>query len=404
MGIFRKREQTVEPPVDDVLLSALLRGEPITREKAMTVPAVSAAVGFISDLIASMPVKLYKNKNGKIEEQKNDERVKILNVDTGDMLDGYQLKKALVEDYLLGKGGYAYIRKYKNQVTGLFYVPDIYVAFLKNYKPIFKNFTILVEGKEYKHYEFVKLLRRTADGASGIGLLAEVSKALETAYQTLIYQLNAVLRGGSKKGFLKSTRKLGQAEIDVLKNAWQSLYAAGQNNVVVLNEGLEFKEASNSSVELQINESTQTLQAEINNIFRIRPNFYDTFREAIYPIVKAFETALNRDLLLENEKKYFYFKFDVMDVLKANLKERYETYKLAKETALLTINEMRESENLSKIDGMDVVNVGLGAVLYDINTHTYYTPNTDTKTNPMEKELETLQEEQAFEQSGNSSL
>ena len=387
MGIFKKREQQIEPPIDDLLLSALLHGEQITREKAMTIPAVSGAVNFISDMIASMPIKLYKNKNGKIEEQKSDERVKLLNVDTGDTLDGYQLKKALVEDYLLGKGGYAYIRRYKNQVTGLFYIPDIYVAFLKNYQPISKTYAIAVQGKEYKPYEFIKLLRRTQDGASGVGLLAEVAKALETAYQTLIYQLNAVLRGGSKKGFLKSTRKLGQAEIDVLKNAWQSLYAAGQNNVVVLNDGLEFKEASNSSVEMQLNESTQTLQNEINNIFRIRANFYDTFREAIFPIVKAFETALNRDLLLESEKKYYYFKFDVMEILKANLRERYETYKLAKETALLTINEMRESENLSKIEGMDVVNVGLGAVLYDVNTHTYYTPNTDTQVSPLDNNI-----------------
>jgi hypothetical protein len=30
------------------------------------------------------------------------------------------------------------------------------------------------------------------------------------------------------------------------------------------------------------------------------------------------------------------------------------------------------------IEGLDVVNVGLGAVLYDVNRHVYYTPNTDT--------------------------
>ena len=30
------------------------------------------------------------------------------------------------------------------------------------------------------------------------------------------------------------------------------------------------------------------------------------------------------------------------------------------------------------IEGLDVVNVGLGAVLYDTNKHVYYTPNTDT--------------------------
>ena len=34
------------------------------------------------------------------------------------------------------------------------------------------------------------------------------------------------------------------------------------------------------------------------------------------------------------------------------------------------------------IEGLDVVNVGLGAVLYDVNTHKYYTPNTDTTGDP----------------------
>ena len=40
-------------------------------------------------------------------------------------------------------------------------------------------------------------------------------------------------------------------------------------------------------------------------------------------------------------------------------------------------NEMRYQENMSAIDGFDVVDVGLGSVLYDINSKTYYTPNTN---------------------------
>ena len=44
----------------------------------------------------------------------------------------------------------------------------------------------------------------------------------------------------------------------------------------------------------------------------------------------------------------------------------------------MTLNEIRRRENMEYIDGLDVVNVGLGAVLYDTNRHVYYTPNTDT--------------------------
>lgn len=396
MGFFnlKRREepqplQENTPIVDDVLLQALLNGETITREKAMTLPAVNGAVDFISNCVACMPVKLYKMKDGKVEEL-IDDRVKLLNGDTGDTLDAFQMKKAMVTDYLLGKGGYCYIKRDRNDVAGLFYVEDSYITIMKVYEPIFKQYQIFVGGydskdgkqKEYgtfNPWEFIKLLRNTKDGASGVGLTVEVSKALETAYQTLLYQLGMVSTGGNKKGFLKAQRKLGQDEINVLKRAWANMYANNNENVVVLNNGLEFQEASNSAVETQLNESKKTLQDEINALFHIYPNDFErTFKEAIYPIIKAFETALNRDLLLEKEKKNHFFEFDVKEIVKTSLKDRYESYKLAKETGFMTLNEIRRAENMEYIEGLDVVNVGLGAVLYDVNKHVYYTPNTDT--------------------------
>lgn len=430
MGLFDRfrkeetREETITPVqqqettvASDVLLQALLNSQPITREQALTLPAVSGAVDLISGMIASMPIKLYKYIDKRVESRDDDPRVKFLNGDTGDTLDAYQMKKAMVEDYLLGRGGYAYIRRNRNDVTGLFYTKEIYVSAIPNFKPIFKDFYIIVEGQTYQKYEFLKLLRNTKDGATGIGLTQEVGTALETAFNTLLYQLNIVKSGGNKKGFLKSQRKLGQEEINVLKQAWNNLYANNTENVVVLNNGLEFQEASNSSVEMQLNESKKTLQNEINNIFHIYPDdFYRTFKEAIYPIIRAFTTALNKDLLLEKEKNKMFFEFDVKEILKANVKERYEAYKIAKETGWITLNEIRKEENMNYVEGLDVINVGLGAVLYDTNTHQFYTPNTGTTANItdnpksteetdeqiqkvlLDKELDTQ-----FEQDGNSS-
>jgi HK97 family phage portal protein len=401
-------QTAITPPVDDVLLQALLNNETITRDKALTLPAVSGAVDFIGNSVASMPVKLYKVKDGKVEEVEKDSRVRLLNGDTGDTLDAFQMKKAMVEDYLLGKGGYCYIRRNRNDVTGLYYVEDRYIEIWKSYEPIYKTYKLLVMGEEYEPYDFIKLLRNTKDGASGVGLTVQISKELETAYQTLLYQLGMVKAGGNKKGFLKANRRLGQDEIDVLKQAWTNMYANNTENVVVLNNGLEFQEASNTSVEMQMNESKKTLQDEINNLFHISDDFDLTFKLAIYPIVKAFETALNRDLLLEKEKKNHFFEFDVKEIIRANLKERYESYKLAKETGFMTLNEIRRSENLNYVEGLDVVNVGLGAVLYDTNKHVYYTPNTDTIGNvgdadeDMTKMLEGHELAEAYDESGNS--
>ena len=405
-GTINKRDGEVQttPPVSDVLLQALINQEEITREKALTLPAVSGAVDLIGNMIACMPVKLYKYEEGRVKEQENDSRVRLLNGDTGDTLDSFQLKKAMVEDYLLGKGGYCYIQRRRNEVVSLRYVEEIYITILKNFKPIFKDYVILVMGEEYKPYEFIKLLRNTKDGSTGIGLTQELGKTLETAYDTLLYQLSLVKSGGNKKGFLKAQRRLGQEEINTLKRAWRNMYANNSENVVVLNNGLEFQESSNSSVEMQLDQNKNTLANEINKIFHIYEDFELTFKEAIYPIVKAFETALNRDLLLEKEKGSYFFEFDVKEIIKASLRERYEAYKLANETGFLTLNEIRKSENLEEIEGLNIINVGLGAVLYSADTHTYFTPNTATTTDMgMEKVLEDKVLDTEFEESGNSS-
>ena len=429
MGFFdfmmRRREnqtpapEPITPPISDVLLQALINGETITREKALTLPAVSGAVDFICNSVASMPVKLYKYKNGKVEALADDPRVRLLNQDTGDTLDAFQLKKAMVEDYLLGKGGYCFIERSGHDVVSLRYVEEIYISVLKNFRPIFKDYVILVEGRQYEPWNFVKLLRNTKDGASGEGLVKEVSKALEAAYNMILYQLYLTKTGGSKKGFLKANRKLGQDEIDALKAAWKRLYSNSEENVIVLNNGLDFREASSTSTEMQLNESKRTFTDEINGLFHIYGDFELTFKMAIYPILKAFETALNRDLLLEKEKKNHFFEFDVKEIVKASLNERYAAYKTAKETGFMTLNEIRRAENMNYVDGLDVVNVGLGAVLYDVDKHFYFTPNTGETTDPnnpnpnpemnplQQKEQDMLEahiEEQEFEQSGNSSV
>lgn len=407
MGLFDifKRNTIVETPSqqtqtpekilmpDDVLLQALLNEESITREHALTIPTVSGSVDFISNMIACMPIKLYKYKKGRIEEVDGDTRVKLLNGDTGDTLNAFQMKKAMVEDHLLGKGGYAFIQRNGNDVTGLFYVSDIFITSYPNYKPIYKDFYILVEGENYRPYQFIELLRNTKDGATGIGLVEEVGKAIETAYKTLTYQLGVVKTGGNKKGFLKSQTRLDQEAIDKLKKAWREMYSDNTENVVVLNNGLEFQESSNSSVEMQLDQNKKTLADEIRDIFHIHPDDFDrTFKEAIYPIVKNFETELNRKLLLESEKTKYFFGFDVKEIIKANIKERYEAYDKALSSGWKTINEVRKEENMNYIEGMDVLNVGLGAVLYDTNTQTYYTPNTDTKTTSTEETTEKTDE------------
>ena len=42
---------------------------------------------------------------------------------------------------------------------------------------------------------------------------------------------------------------------------------------------MEFKESSNSSVEMQLDQSKNTLDKQIDKVFHIKSNFDDTFKE-----------------------------------------------------------------------------------------------------------------------------
>jgi HK97 family phage portal protein len=369
--------EEISKELDDPILRALVGGETITREKAMAIPSVSSNVDLISSMIASMPIKLYRDKGTKVEEVKDDYRLALLNDDTKDLLDAFQWKKALVTDYLMGKGGYSYVKWTRNVITGLYYVECNKVTPFKNIDPIHKKCSFVINSIPYKDWEILRLLRNTSDGITGVSITSEISKELETAFSTMLYQLNLVKKGGNKKGFLTTNRKLTQDAIDNLKTAWKNMYLTNEENCVVLNEGMDFKESSNSSVEMQLDQSKNTLDKQIDKVFHIEADFNNTFKCAILPIIKSLESALNRYLLLEKEKKAgYFFECDIKEITKANLKERYEAYQIALNSGWRSRNEIRYEENLDQIEGLDTYNVTLGAVLFDPKTQTYFVPNT----------------------------
>lgn len=395
--LFRIKNETEtkadENSIDDVLLNALINDETIDREKALTIPAVSSAVGLICDSFAMIPFKLYQKtiKDGKKQTTEvEDERVNIINNDTKDTLDGFQFKKAICEDYLLGKGGYAYINKRGNKFLGLNYVKDNKITIEKNADVVFKNYSILVDEKTYRPYNFIKLLRNTKDGASGIGYIVEINKSLQTAYKRILYELDLMKTNGNKKGFIKSKNRLDEKGMKSLKEAWNNYYN-GNSSCVILNEGMEFQEASNTSVENQLNEKNKTFSDEIKEIFHISANNEEFIKNAVMPIAYAFCTALNRDFLLEKEKSSYYFAPDLTELSKCSIKDRYEAYQIAISAGFKTRNEVRYLEGDDALEGLDMINLGLGDVLLDTKTNQIYTPNTNKMVKMGEKIEENTQ-------------
>ncbi len=389
MGLFRRgkpeiRADTGTAQFSDALLSALLGGGEVTREMALQVPTVSGGIDLIASVVAGTPIKLYRESEGETEEVTEDPRLRLLNDETGDTLNANDFWRAIVHDYYLGKGGYAFIRKERGEFAGLHYVDEARVSIAMNADPILKDFSILVNGQPYHPSKFLKILRNTRDGATGMPITKENSKLIEVSYQSLCYELYLVKKGGNKKGFLKAEKKLDDDAMTKLRAAFSRLYSNGEENVVVLNNGVDFKESSNTSVEMQLNENKTTNAEEFAKIFHISPEVMggkskDTAalaKVAAVPLMAAIQCALNKDFLLEKEKGVFYWAFDTKQLLQGDLKERYEAYKVALEANFMQLDEVRYEEDMKPL-GLNWIKLGLQDVLYDPETKMIYTPNTN---------------------------
>ena len=370
----------------DTLLEALVPADHITRAEAMTIPAFAGCVKYISETAASLPVKLYRRAGPGVEEVKNDPRLSLLNEDTGDTMTGYQFKQALVEDTIVEGGGYAYIRRVRNQWKSLHYISRKDLSFLPGADPINKRCQIMVNGKVYREMDFIKVTRKSKDGVQGVGVLQESPLALAVPYNALRYENVLVKTGGNKKGFLKSEKPLTQEAMDNLKKQWRDLYANNTENVVVLNNNMDFKEASSTSVEMQMNENKQTNAVSICNLFTVPPSVLsgtatddekdNAFTMAVLPVLSSMEAALNRDFLLESEKETLFWAFDTKELLKGAIDKRFAAYKAGIESNVLQIDEARRMENLPAL-GLSFVKLGLQDVLYDPESKTFYAPNTN---------------------------
>lgn len=388
-AIFKRADQVEEEHVLDestgeVLSNLSLAPEYVGRERAMNIAALNACVNMIAGDVAKLPIRLYRRDGGKVEEMTDDRRVILLNKDPGDTLTAVELKKAMITDYYLGKGGYCFINKSGNEIKSLHYVDERNISFVYNTDPIYKSYSVLVDGKRYMPYQFLRVLRNTKNGREGTPIYDEAQRMMSAVYSLLKYEENQNVTGGNKKGFLKSQKKLSQTVINFVKSQWRKLYSNNAENVMVLNEGMEFQECSNTSMEMQLNQNKITNSKDICKLFLMPANILNGtpteqdrklyVEECLNPVISVLECALNRDLLLESEKKDHYFMVDTSDMTKGDQEKRYGAYEKALKNGFMQVDEVRARENMPPL-GLNYIKLGLQDVLFDPATKDLYIPN-----------------------------
>lgn len=385
-NFFKKEKRSTENDViADVLngLSPLVNGKTITKQQAMSIPVVTKSVNWIASAISGLPIKMYKRTDKGYVEVYDDYRLPLLNNYSGNCMTANDLKKQLITDLLLDGNGYAYISKLGNKIEKLSYIPTNKLTYTESVDNINKMVNIWVDGKQVQDYNVFRLVNNSKNGVSGIGFISDCQDLLSTILGSLQYE-NSSISSGVRRGFLKSKAKLDKDKMDELKQAWKRLTNPNQSDVLVLNAGIEFEDASSTATESQLSQNKTINMHQILAYFGLPTNFFEgansdsyltAVRIAVLPIVKQLVTALNNYLLLESEKQDLKFDIDTSELLRINANERFTAYQTGLSSGILTIDEVRRMENLPVLD-MQYLKLGLGDVLYNIKDGSIFVPNT----------------------------
>lgn len=411
MGIFyrRKDKKSVESAVEGNYGSLFTsRGNSITVDEnnITEIPSVKNALDLICGSVANLPIYLYKeNEDGSIERQRDDYRERLLNEECNSIECSSNLKRNMTKDMLLHGVSYSLQDKEYGDILGLHRVEPKQVQLNKliDRKGFIRDLTVnytlngvYVEDLEIEDFLIVPFSSK--DGLRGKGILSTNQDILSLMLSEILYQNNVVGNGALPLGILETDGRLSDITAKKLRESWESVYGGIRNSgkTVILEEGLKYKSLSLTPNDLGLLDSRKTNTEMSEEMFNLPKGMLSSstviqneeyLKFTLNPILSAIEGAINKTLLLEEEKEEgYYFRFDVSELLKASFKEQVETISTATKNGLMTINEGRQKLDMKPFLDKDFLllsqgNVKLNAdgIIEVFNTLDVKQDNTETK-------------------------
>ena len=388
-------------------------GSVTSENDVLKIPAVQAIIEVIGGTIAQLPIYLYKDiGDGSIEKQ-DDERVYLLNDEPNQFQTAYNMKKNMVKDFILHGRHYIYKESNRSEIIALYGLESKNATVEKFYKKGFLSDATLTvvsddddEEKKFDFEDLIAILKDSSDGVTALGALYYGSELFEVILKEEEFTKSIYENGAMPLGILKSEGRLTEQTVNRMRDSWKNLYSGSKNaaKTIILEEGLDYKPVSLNPKDLLLTETKKEHLSDLCRLFNIpeslinpAANKYGSLEQnnifflqyTLSPIIAAIENALNKSLLLENEKKNgYFFAFDTSEVLRTTEKEKYEALKVGLDTGVITINEARYKLNLKGIKD-DIMKWSLGSVLYYPQTGEMKIPNLGIGIEGMDKEENT---------------
>lgn len=380
-GFGRKREaRNLENPQIPVSSEALVQlfglngssasGEVVTIESALGVPAVWAAVNFISGTIAGLPLMVYRKTDGG-RKRVTDPLAEALHSRVNDGLSSFEWRKWLFEQVLTGGRGLTFIERAPSGKVLNLWPLDPTVTTVRR-----------IDGRKVIEYRDGSVTRRY-EASEVIDIPAMLKPDMIGHRSPIIANRDVIgmaqamakyggsyfLNGGvppfAVTGPFQSEAALRRAADDMEAAVRKS--AKEKRQALTLPAGLEIKPIGADPQKSQMVEAQRFVIEQIARIYSLPPVFLQDLSHGTYSNteqqdlhltkhtikrwVEQFEQELNLKLFPRGSKVYAELAID--GLLRGDFKTRMEGYAQAIQHGVLAPGEAREMENRERLAGDD---------------------------------------------------
>ncbi len=350
-------------------------GVRLTDDKIMGIPAVFACVRVLSESIASLPLITYERlANGNKQRARDFSLYNILHDSPNPLMTAFELREMMVGHVSLRGNAYCYIERENGEIVALWPLnPKSVTPEVKGRNLIYKYQPSGGDEKEYQVEDILHIRGLSSDGIIGFSPLSMFRDTFGAAKATSDYSANFFKNDASPSGLLTTPHDLGDGK-ETLRKAWNKGFGSGnKHKVAILDGDLKWESVGISPEDSQMIESEKFSVIQIARIFRVPLNLIMDYDRSTYsnvteqnrsflvhtlmPWLMRIEQANHRSLLTELEKKKYFFEHLTQNFLRANTKERFEAYQIARQAGFLSVNEIRKFENMNSVEGGDVFEV-----------------------------------------------
>lgn len=351
-------------------------GKRVNEFTAMQTTAVYACVRILAESIAGLPLHVYAYRGEGRERVPGHPLFTILHDAPNPEMTSFVFRETLMVHLLLWGNAYAQIlRDRAGRVAGLYpLLPNrmsvnrdeggrLYYTYQRvtEENPNFKRGGEVVLATE----DVLHIPGLGFDGLIGYSPIAMARNAVGMTLACEEYGASFFANGARPGGVLQHPGVLKDPA--KLRESWQAVYggAANTGKVAVLEEGMTYQQIGIPPEEAQFLETRKFQVDEIARLYRIPPHMVGDLDKSSFsnieqqslefvkytlnPWVVRWEQALQKSLLLPEERKRYFIRFNVDGLLRGDYQSRMQGYAVGRQNGWLSANDIREMEDMNPI-------------------------------------------------------